>query len=417
MRHTLSPALATAWAAFSLLGAAPASAQTLGYTAKELAPPFTYTIPRCEFVTRHSLGDNGTVASLCTYVAGFYFAPQVGVFFPIPYPAHRPIAWRNNGASVGTLPLPAGFEIKYDPYGVDAKGRILARIGPIQKPGSGYDYAQESLVWWDGNTRSTWSPPIEGLKDVFQWRLGNVTPQGKVPAFTLRKGAQQGGRIVVIDGDSVRDLPLPPDLISNPDGVYVLGSLSGQNIFMNDQGQLVMLTRPREGQIAKPDVRAWFWNGQSWREITPGGTPFSMTLQLENITAKGDVMLTDFVYSESGSSDIRRYIWSETGGLKALASESTTDYKTVAQQVLEDGNTVAGQAQFALTSKHPRPGRNRAALFRDGRVIDLNSIVPPPSGYVFHEVIDVNARGQLLVRMVNTDKQNYKPRLWLFTPK
>jgi len=91
------------------------------------------------------------------------------------------------------------------------------------------------------------------------------------------------------------------------------------------------------------------------------------------------------------------------------ATEQVRDLGTLggASSLAFDVNSaghVVGAADIAL----PDDGWSRAFLYRDGRMVDLNTLIPPDSGWVLYEATGINDAGQI----VGSGDQGY----FLLTP-
>ncbi len=388
--------LSAAWLILALSSPAAIRAQT-SYTAIELKSPLGYGAYSCDHFNARSLGDNGDVVSLCSYVAGYFFAPEFMGIVPLPYSAFKPVVWRKGSPKL--LSLPSGNDGKSF-LGVDGQGRVLGNIGPISRPNSS-TVAISSNVWWDGTSRTPWTLPAAA--QGVDWTFGNVTASGKVAA--LSSGAAGGTpRLAIIQGSTLQNIPLPPDVVA--------GAGTLKQVAMNDKGQLAVLNTASEAQGIGGSYKAWFWNGSDWTAITAAPIA-SYWVSLDNVNNAGQVLLSD-----RPSYEIQTiYLWSEAAGLSTIDPRGTPTAYGNGPDFLADNGDVVGQATFPDAPDLPLAGRRRASIWRNGQFIDLNTLVKPPSGFVYHQVLKVNAKGQLLVRMTNTDIKSTRPRTWLFTPK
>ena len=390
----LACALVTLTAA---LAALPASAQT-SYTLKELSPPFLASWTSCN---TQFIGGNGDVAGQCSSSAGFAFVNG----FPVAYTLYKAMVWRSGSSSPTALPLPSGFSAKTI-HGIDAQGRVTALLESIK------GVAASSFVTWSGTQRITWPAFTPYTADWFT--SDGTTASGTLAASAMWYSAQPG-RLIVAGPASTREIPHPPVVAERQ--ADIMSTVGGRMLTMNDSEQIALITSEKNPasstQFIKP--RAWFWNGQAWREITAnaGWLPDD-TLHVLDINSSGQVLLGEYTTDGTTNND-RRYLWSETGGLMSLPNDVHADWKEGMHLVADNGD-VFGQAPFPGAAALSYHGRYRAAVWRKGQLIDLNTLVKPPSGYAFINVRDVNAKGQLLVELsslTTSGLPRYKPAVLL----
>ena len=170
---------------------------------------------------------------------------------------------------------------------------------------------------------------------------------------------------------------------------------------------------------ASPHVRAWFWSGQSWREIKLDMPNSGMNLDVRGISPSGQVFLTNTYREQRNGQDmtiIDRILWSPSG-VKVLPPYVNTAFNYDRYLLAAEGQ-VAGTDEFPDSPLVDARGTKRHASIAVGnQVIDLNTVVAPPANFVFTKVISANSRGQLLVEMINTDLKTERRRLWVFTPR
>lgn len=75
---------------------------------------------------------------------------------------------------------------------------------------------------------------------------------------------------------------------------------------------------------------------------------------------------------------------------------------------------IVGFAGFPGSSHPFRPAVQHAVMFTNGGAVDLNSLIPPNSGYVLNFAVAINDSGQIAVDATNGSKQK---RAVLLTPK
>lgn len=395
LRTTLAACLGLALAGHS-------QAQT-AYTATELKPPIGHAANACDHSTSRSLGDNGDVAGLCTYTAGYAVLPDTFGLLPIPYSATRPVVWRA-GKAATALSVPSGHDGKSF-LGVSGTGRILGSIGEIVRPNRSVT-TPISLVWWEanGSTRTTFAP------GAGNWAWSHVSNSGKI-AGAVASGLQAGEppRITLFQGAGSTPLPLPPDVAAGNATLGVSANAQPSGLGLNEAGQLALLTFTAQ---AAPEARVWLWSGSAWGALPalPGGTLTRLTLN--GLNAQGQVLLT----SGGFAVPTRLHLWTPGSGWRTLEAASTTDVAWVSGALAASGDVV-GTATFPQAANLANAGRKRAAIWRNGQHIDLNGLVAPPAGFVYTAILNANVKGQLLARMVSTDPASSRARLWLLTPR
>lgn len=385
-------------AAALLLACGLAAAQT-SYKAVELKRPIGVGVSACDHARPVSLGDNGDVAVDCAYITGFTFNSSLG-FIPIPTSTHKPVVWRSGGSPVA-LPLPSGFELKRV-VGVDGRGRVLGQIGPTKI--SAPSQSQYTLAWWEGGKRTAWMPPIVGLG--YQWVLSEVSPSGKFAAATL--GASATPRLVVIDGSTVNDLPLP----GVPGRIIV-------DLSVNDRGQIAVHTEDSAFPNSYAPAQLWVWNGSAWAEVTPTERPFSLSMALLNINASGQVLVGDQQYnSATGQSTVWRYVWQQGSGASVVSQETSIRYPEPYDAMLASNGDVVTTDTLNNTPSMGNADQRRAVIYRNGQRIDLNTVAPAVSGYLYDRLLAENGKGQLLAHMTNSvDSSKALSKLMLLTLK
>ncbi len=397
-RNGIRPALALCMA-FALAG--PSLAQTT-YTATELKPPFGYAARACEYGTGRSLGHNGDVAGLCTYTAGYTTVPDVFGLLPIPYSARRPVVWRA-GRSATVLSVPSGYEgVSF--VGLSGTGRILGTIGEILRPNRTVT-TPNSQIWWETNG-STRTPLTPGAGT---WAWSNVISSGQVAGVASGLQAGDAPRITVFQGNGGTALPLPPDVAAGSAALSASPYATEPVVWLNDAGQLALLTLT---QGATPEAKVWIWSGSTWTALpaVPGGALARVVVN--GLNAQGQVLLS----SGGITTPTRLHLWTPGSGWRTLEAAGSTDVAWVSGALAPNGDVV-GTATFPQAASLPNSGRNRAAIWRNGQHIDLNSLVAPPSGFVYTAILNANAKGQLLARMTTTSASSSVKKLWLLTPR
>ncbi|MEY4763580.1 MAG: hypothetical protein RI907_253 [Pseudomonadota bacterium] len=380
------------------LAASAAQAQT-SYTATELKAPFASLPNACDHANGRSLGDNGDVVSLCNYAAGYTTAPQYFGLLPVAYQASRPTVWRV-GKSAAALSVPANTDGKKF-LGVTSTGRILGVIGEIVRPNKAVS-TPDTLVWWEpnGSTRTPFSP------GPGNWSLSNVTAGGRVAGAISGFEPGAPARIHLFQGNGAQSQPLPPDVAARRAWLMVTPVDQTPHFRLNDAGQIVIQTAQVDDTT---QIKVWLGLGANWRELPPvQGDTWSRPI-LRDLNSQGQVLLS----TDGDEQPLHMHVWSSNSGWRNADAPNVTWL----DGTLTANGEVVGSAQFSQAASLGNPGQQRAALWRDGQVIDLNTLVKPPSGQVYTSVLKANAKGQLLVQSLSTAAGTNQARLWLLTPR
>jgi probable HAF family extracellular repeat protein len=110
-------------------------------------------------------------------------------------------------------------------------------------------------------------------------------------------------------------------------------------------------------------------------------------------------------YSEIGAGETRHAFLTTDGSMRDLGTVPGLD-----DSVAYDVNS-AGEAVGAAAPAPDAPGQ-RALLWRGGRTIDLNRLLPPNSGWTLDEARAINDRGQI----AGLGRFHGLPRAFLLTP-
>jgi hypothetical protein len=403
------------------------------YTLKEITAPFLVSASSCTSL-HASLNDRGDVVKECRFVA--YYDTDNTLVFPIPIAiaGFRPAVWRNGGSGT-LLNLPLKKTSVGSAVGVDNSGRVIAAVSTAPANAEGQAYHQQ-VVSWTGSTATTWN----SIPDPDNWLITSVLPSGRVAAVTHPMalgqvntydptGGKIQGRIAFFGPTGAQEVPVPPGV--NQGATALVSNLFSYAapIVANDAGQVLAVTSDASPLFATGhshiNPRHWFWDGQAWTEIVTGNDKGTATGKPVHVNAQGMALLFENATTDpnvAGSYRNFQYVWSKTDGLVALPQYQEADrYPNAARNVVgfervADNGDVVGQAPFTNATAYTIPDNLRAAIWRKGQLIDVNTLVTAPSGYVFWRLMSENAKGQFLLEAAPTGKSGGM-RLFLATPK
>lgn len=96
------------------------------------------------------------------------------------------------------------------------------------------------------------------------------------------------------------------------------------------------------------------------------------------------------------------WMWDEKGGMRTLGTLGGAQSEAYS---INDEGLVVGMA-------HMEGDKPRAFLYRDAKMVDLNSLLPPGSGWELQAARDINRRGQI----VGWGVHEGRTRAFLLTP-
>jgi probable HAF family extracellular repeat protein len=170
---------------------------------------------------------------------------------------------------------------------------------------------------------------------------------------------------------------------------------------INDQGQIV--GDSQEDTISNPLLGfppffPTLWDRGSVAKL--GGAPsYSFGGDAYSINNKGQVVGRIAVPDPKEGAVGHAYFW-EAGVMRELGVPAGDD-NSEANSLNERGQIV-GDAGVGFIFYSP----DRALLWQNGEMIDLNTLIPPGSGYNLIKAFDVNARGEIVVCAVQLSTGN-----------
>jgi probable HAF family extracellular repeat protein len=184
-----------------------------------------------------------------------------------------------------------------------------------------------------------------------------------------------------------------------------LGTLGGFSSYahgINDRGDIV-------GRSETPDLRTapFLYRDGQMIELSPTGTRYGIAHAINNsgvIVGVSDfgrpILPHAFVYKD--------------GQMIDLTPEPERDFRSSGATDINERGEIVGSYQVFVTGPD---GVSRSEfhpfLYRDGRLIDILSLLPPGHGWQFAAPSAINDRGQILV---NVQRDGFYHRGFLLTP-
>ena len=337
------------------------------------------------------------------------------------------------------------------PWRLTAAVRVVP-AAPVQDAAGSYQITDmgeigdgDALALNDAGQVTGAAPGPEGLAHGFLWDAGRTVPTGALPkhhasiAYGLNSRGQVAaasynipgrGRAFLWDGTPHRLGSLPGYPYSEARGV-------------NDAGQVAGSAGTGGHDRWRAEVaHAFLWNSGEMTDLGTLGGSYSRAYGINNagvVVGKADTSafgqthafawadghMTDLGtlgganslayrindrgqavgYSETGPGATRHAFLTTDGVMHDLGTLPGLD-DSVAYDV--DG---AGEAVGAAAPAPDAPGA-RALLWRGGRTVDLNRVLPPNSGWTLEEARAINSRGQI----AGMGRFHGAPRAFLLTP-
>lgn len=367
--------------------------QAQQYTLKTLAQP-SGRLGDCFLGAFAALDDQGNVRGRCAYWTGGFYATDLPILSWFPSSRGRLVVWQANGTrTLANYPNNASVSVV---LGQGANGLTYARL--VKSPeGSFTSRVELGVHTFNGSTWAAWVPPspLTGT-----WDIAHISSSGTVLARST--GADQPGRLAVIVGTQVRQVPPPPSIAE--------GDRLGLG-WANAVGQVVVTTYALDG------TKRWYWwDGQQWAQRTLGGLGqgegFTAALNDLNVQGLALINALDDPQAETGKTPVRYYRWNPaTDQVQAVP----TFLRHNPQGFLNDAGQIAGEnmPDGSPTDQYFKP--RRAMVWRNGQPVDLNTLTTVPSGYLLERPLAQNNKGQILVHMSSTNGGTWQ---WgLLTPK
>ncbi|MBV9848408.1 MAG: HAF repeat-containing protein [Armatimonadetes bacterium] len=283
-----------------------------------------------------------------------------------------------------------GFAARVTIMGYVAAHAFLFRGGRLQDIGllPGYDESSASSL----NDRSQVVGTLmyrKGFQDrerAFLWQQGNLKSLPGLPGYSSGAMAiNNKGQVV----GSLRDAGWHNYAVLYHDGsVTRIGTLPGYTFSMvaaiNDRGQ-VAGTAEREDRAGSSHERAFLYFHGRMRDLGSLGGDYSRAFGLNArgvIVGEADTRRRD----SNGNTITHAFLWDSRHGMHDIGSFGGTYC---------EAHAINLHAQVVGTSQRPGSTDFYAFLWQQGRMRDLNGLIPPKSGWVLTEANAINNRGQI----------------------
>jgi probable HAF family extracellular repeat protein len=292
--------------------------------------------------------------------------------------------------------LPNGFKA----FGVDPAGNVLGAAA-----WDGYGIYTDVAVWYPDGTTTVLGQPdnIPWPHDIHSSAAYAANDQGKIVGGSDPFGHEFGS---ITGGVSTRAFERPSHAFLYDQGVFHdLGTLGGTYSVaygINNNGRIVGMSTTAEPAPGVPAVfHAAYSDGGAFQDLNSLIGPSDWTLaSATDINDAGQVTGWGTVNGQT-----QAYLY-DAGGVQGLGILPGYDFSVgrgvnaagdivgfSATGEIADTYTAADEAFYwALTST----GQDRAFLFRNGTMHDLNSLIDPASGWTILGATDINDSGQIV---------------------
>lgn len=259
------------------------------------------------------------------------------------------------------------------------------------KPGESFECVTNCTINDRGEVAGNWVTTSAGglttyLSRAFLWRQGHSQDafMGTEDQIEIA-GLSSLGEVVGTEYSA--DHPNPDD--PHPAVSHVLRhSVAGRTI---DLGPGVARAVNSRGQVVGEDGPDMvLWQGGRERRLGVAG-------QAVAINNQGKILI-----NERGGGQNRPFLW-QNGHLRTLPPLHQDTGCTAA--ALNDAGEAVGVSAPYMSTPH-------ALLWRGGHVYDLNTLLPPRSGWILESATGINARGQI----VGSGKYHGKLHAYLLNP-
>ncbi|MFT3859423.1 MAG: hypothetical protein QM742_18630 [Aquabacterium sp.] len=384
-RLSRAASIVTAACVVAAVGSAHGQTSTR-YTVREVPRPTSAT--SCS-VHSGGLNENGDVALACQYKGGTRQETAsfcLGLYTCFPYKVTRtwyynlPAVWQASNSSLRSLSVSVRASV-WQVWMLNS-GTVLATGAPIDATGM---TSSAGTAW-------TWSPvsnlgepvlPPSSLPTSAQaYRIHDATTGG------LILWSDVGERQLALQWPDGRVVPVP-HTPANGDVV-----LEERTPIINDQGMLVrgrwVLGAPLPDQPSGEHLpQSWFFDGQSWTKMTL--PPSAIGMDFTRVNAKGQALGHEVMMGLT-------YLWQAS---QPDAVTQITELGGGSPGQLNDAGLLAGSVPIP----NDRNGRSRAAIWVQGKPIDLNTVTSNlPRGWLLTGVTALNNKGQMVVNVLDSTK-------------
>jgi len=258
------------------------------------------------------------------------------------------------------------------------------------KPQEGFECVTGCMINDKGEVAGTWATTTDGATLVYQkraflWRQGHSRDVFKgVDDQTQTEGLSSLGEVVGTEYSADHPEPDNPQLEVS----HVLRHpVTGRTI---DLGPGMARAANSRGQVVGDDgLDVVLWEGGRERRLGVDGQAIAINNQSQILINGG----------RGGQG--RPFLW-QNGKARSLPIPADTN--AIGFALNEAGDVVGARSTSAQVF--------RALLWRGGHVYDLNTLLPPRSGWILETATGTNTAGQI----VGSGKYHGKPHAFLLTP-
>jgi probable HAF family extracellular repeat protein len=258
---------------------------------------------------------------------------------------------------------------------INSRGQIVGfALDPIPDPFSLFDFGiggltsgtqTRAFLWENGHLRD-----LDTLGGPDAWALF-VNERGQVAGYSYINGTPN---------PSTKVPTQDPFLWTEERGMVDLGSLGGTSGFpvgLNNRGQVIGVSNLAGDQITDP----FLWDGEKLIDLytdTIGGNPISANALSDSGEIVGGGAFPNRVFDA--------YLWR-----RGIA----TDLGTLPGDCFSQAFVMNSRGQIAGNSATCDVKLIRAVLWEDGKVFDLNTLIPRNSSLLLVESNAINDRGEI----------------------